>query len=141
MYSNTRDWTVEWGDCDAAGIVFFPRFWAAFDTSTSQLIEAAAGERSADIFRAHDIIGWPMVDMSARFLTPASFGDKVQIVTCVTRVGQSSIALDHLLSLAGKLCVEASEVRVWAGARADGAPGIESRPIPLALAARLAGTG
>lgn len=141
MFANARKWTVEWGDCDAAGIVFFPRFWAAFDTSTSRLIEVAAGQKSAEIFRLHGIIGWPMVDMSARFVRPASFGDTVEITTTVTRVGRTSIAFDHSLTLDGELCVEASEVRVWAGPRADGAAGIEAQAIPAKLAARLAGLG
>lgn len=130
MYSNTRNWTIEWGDCDPAGIVFFPRFFAAFDTSTARLIEAALCKRSADIFRENGIIGWPMVDVSARFQAPASFGDCVTIKTRVTRVGRSSIALQHALFREDVLCVEASEVRVWAAAKADGTAGIESLPIP-----------
>lgn len=133
MYSNTRNWTIEWGDCDPAGIVFFPRFFAAFDTSTSRLIEVALGKRSADIFRENGIIGWPMVDVSARFQAPASFGDCVTIETRVTRVGRSSIALDHRLFREDVLCVEASEVRVWAAAKADGTAGIESLPIPAEI--------
>lgn len=130
MYSNTRNWTIEWGDCDPAGIVFFPRFFAAFDTSTSHLIEVALGKRSADIFRENGIIGWPMVDVSARFQAPARFGDCVTIETRVTRVGRSSIALEHHLFREDVLCVEASEVRVWAATKADETAGIESLPIP-----------
>lgn len=139
MFTNTRTWIVEWGDCDPAGIVFYPRFFAAFDTSTARLIEAAWGKPSGEIFRENGIIGWPMVDTSARFVAPASFGDAVDIETKITRVGRSSFAVAHRLSRDGMLCAECSEVRVWAAPRSDGQSGIEGVPIPNDLAARLRG--
>jgi len=139
MFANTRSWTVEWGDCDAAGIVFFPRFFAAFDTSTARLIEAATGMSHAEVIRTNGIIGWSMVDSTARFLAPAAYGDTVDIATRITRVGRSSFTLEHILSREGLRCVEATEVRVWIAARGDGKPGIESRPLPAGLAARLRG--
>lgn len=130
MFVNTRTWIVEWGDCDPAGIVFYPRFFAAFDTSTSRLIEAATGRKKAEIIRSNGIIGWPMVDTRARFMNPASFGDEVEIETRITKVGRSSFALEHRLFKDGTLCIEATEVRVWAAARRDGNPGIEGIPLP-----------
>jgi 4-hydroxybenzoyl-CoA thioesterase len=139
MFANTRTWIVEWGDCDAAGIVFFPRFFAAFDTSTARLIEAAARMRQAEILQANDIVGWSLVDSAARFIAPASFGDSLDIATRITRVGRSSFALEHHLSKDGATCVEATEVRVWMARRSDGSPTMESRPIPNELAARLRG--
>lgn len=137
MFSNTRTWTIEWGDCDPAGIVFYPRYFAAFDTSTSRLIEAATGERKSEVIRKNGIVGWPMVDTGARFFQTASYGDAVEIATRITKVGTSSFALEHSLSKNGVLCVEATEVRVWVGACGDGKPGIESRPMPEELAALL----
>lgn len=137
MFSNVRIWLIEWGDCDPAGIVFYPRFFAAFDTSTSRLIEAATGRKKAAIIRQSEIIGWPMVDTRAKFIAPASFGDEVEITSQVTRIGRSSFAVEHRLRKGGQLCVEASEVRVWAAARRDGEPGIAGVPIPDDLAARL----
>ena len=139
MFANTRTWTVEWGDCDPAGIVFYPRFFAAFDTSTARLIEAALEKPSGEIFRENGIIGWPMVETSARFMAPASFGDAVDIETKVTRVGRSSFAVAHRLSRDGVLCAECTEVRVWAAPRSDGQSGIEGVPIPGDLATRLRG--
>jgi len=139
MFTHSRTWTVEWGDCDPAGIVFYPRYFAAFDTSTSRLLEAANGKRKADIISDNRIIGWPMVDTAARFLSPTTFGDAVDIETRITRVGRSSFALEHRLTKDGVLSVEATEVRVWAAHRADRTPGIEAVPIPETLAARLRG--
>lgn len=139
MFTNTRIWIVEWGDCDPAGIVFFPRFFAAFDTSTSRLIEAALGIRKARIIRDNGIIGWPMVDTSAKFHKPATFGDSVQIETKIKHVGRSSFSVEHTLTSEGHVCVEATEIRVWAAPRRNGEPGIEGVPIPQEIAAKLRG--
>ena len=40
MLTNTRNHRIEWGDCDPAGIVFYPRYFAMFDTSTTVLSSA-----------------------------------------------------------------------------------------------------
>lgn len=139
MFTYVRTWIIEWGDCDPAGIVYFPRFFAAFDTSTHRLLEAALGKRAADIIRENGITGWPLVDISARFMRPASFGDAVEIETRVTRVGKSSFSLAHRLTYNNDLCIEVTEVRVWAAPRADGAPGIAAVPFAPAVAAALRG--
>jgi 4-hydroxybenzoyl-CoA thioesterase len=140
MFSNSRIWTVEWGDCDPAGIVFYPRFFAAFDTSTSRLLEAAAGQKKAEIIRSNGIIGWPMVDTRARFVAPASYGDDVVIETEITKVGRSSFDLVHRLAKDGELCVEGWETRVWTGHAPDGQPGIRAVPLPDVLAETLRST-
>jgi len=38
-----RKLTIEWGQCDPAGIVFNSRFFEIFDASTWQMFEAALG--------------------------------------------------------------------------------------------------
>ncbi len=43
MFTNRRTVRIEWGDCDPAGIVFYPRYFAMFDHSTVLLIERALG--------------------------------------------------------------------------------------------------
>jgi acyl-CoA thioesterase FadM len=43
MFTHSRTVRIEWGDCDPAGIVFYPRYFAMFGHSTVLLIEAALG--------------------------------------------------------------------------------------------------
>jgi len=42
-FSNTRTVRIEWGDCDPAGIIFYPRYFEIFDASTAMLFERALG--------------------------------------------------------------------------------------------------
>ncbi len=43
MLTNSRKVRIEWGDCDPAGIIFYPRYFEIFDASTSALFERAMG--------------------------------------------------------------------------------------------------
>ena len=43
MLTNTRQRTIEWGDCDPAGIVFNPRYFEWFDAATAALFARALG--------------------------------------------------------------------------------------------------
>jgi 4-hydroxybenzoyl-CoA thioesterase len=35
MFVNRRDVQIQWGDCDPANIVYYPRYFEMFDDSTS----------------------------------------------------------------------------------------------------------
>jgi acyl-CoA thioesterase FadM len=41
--SNIRTVRIEWGDCDPAGIIFYPRYFEIFDASTALLFERRLG--------------------------------------------------------------------------------------------------
>ena len=79
MLKNSRSLRIEWGDCDPAGIVFYPRYFAMFDHSTTTLITAASGLSKYELFQRYDFGGYPMVDTRARFMIPCRFGDDVTI--------------------------------------------------------------
>jgi 4-hydroxybenzoyl-CoA thioesterase len=130
MFTNTREVTIEWGDCDPAGIVFYPRYFAHCDSSTGALFAAALGMTKAKIIRHYGILGWPMVDTRARFLIPNSFGDTVQIVSTVTAIRRASFDIGHRILRTGELSVDCTETRVWVARDQADPDRIKSQPIP-----------
>ena len=72
-----RQLTIEWGQCDPAGIVFNSRFFEMFDTSTWLLFEAALGVKPQNLGRQFGVIGIALVDARANFLKPVKFGDVI----------------------------------------------------------------
>ena len=86
MLVNTRAVRIEWGDCDPAGIVYYPRYLAFFDACTSALIERALGMTKHEYLKAYDFGGHPLVNTHSRFLIPTRFGDDVTIETTVDGV-------------------------------------------------------
>ena len=113
MLVNTRLVRIEWGDCDPAGIIYYPRYFAFFDASTSALIERALGMNKRDYLKKYDFDGHPLVNTHCRFLLPTRFGDDVVIESTVTQFRRSSFDVRHQLTKDGTLAVEGFETRVW----------------------------
>src|SRR6266542_981667 len=91
MLVNYRVVRIEWGDCDPAGIIYYPRYFAFVDASTSALIERALGMSKHDYLKAYDFTGHPLVNAHSRFLIATRFGDEVTIETTVTALRRSSV--------------------------------------------------
>ena len=66
MLVNSRAVRIEWGDCDPAGIVYYPRYFAFFDASTSALLERALGMTKHHYLKAYDFSGHPLVNARSR---------------------------------------------------------------------------
>jgi len=135
-FISQRQFTIEWGHCDPSGIVFNSRFFEFFDWGTWTLFEAALGVKPADLGATFGIVGIPLVDVSARFLAPARFGDFVELTSHVKEFRRSSFEVEHQLKVQGVLAVEGRELRVWATHDAATHSGIKSQPIPDAVIAR-----
>jgi 4-hydroxybenzoyl-CoA thioesterase len=120
---------VEWGDCDPAGIVYFPRYFEYFDACTNALFESA-GLPKPDLLRTYGIIGIPLVEAHARYIAPSSFGDTLLVETSITEWKSSSFSVQHKLYRGEILAVEATEVRVWTARTGSDPKRMESRPIP-----------
>lgn len=126
-FTNTRTVRIEWGDCDPAGIIYYPNYFRIFDASTAMLFEAALGMTKFQMFKNLEFTGWPLVRTQARFLKPTRFGDDVTVASAIT-FGRSSFEVEHKLSLDGDLCAECSEKRVWTVRDAEGR--LKSHPVP-----------
>ena len=135
MLNNRKTIHVEWGDCDPAGIVYYPRYFAYFDNCTAALFEAA-GLPKHQILKTYGIVGIPMVDTKARFLAPSRFGDDVVVESCITEWRRSSFDVQHKLFRGNSLAVECSETRVWAVRSKTDPDAIEGQMVPKDVVAR-----
>lgn len=142
MLVNRRQVRIEWGDCDPARIVFFPRYFAIFDVSTHALFEAA-GWAKAEMIREFNIVGCPLVDARAKFILPSSFGDDIVVETRVSEFRSSSFDIEHKAFKpfpdGERLAIEGRETRVWTGRHPDDSSRLKSRPIPEVFVKRLTG--
>jgi len=136
MISNTRNTRVEWGDCDPAGIIFYPRYFEIFDGSTTALIERALGMKKIEYLKAYGFAGHPVVEARARFRVATRFGDEVSIASALVECGRSSFKVEHRLSRDGTLVVEGFETRVWVSRDANDPTRVRSQPMPAEVLAR-----
>ncbi|HTV35937.1 MAG TPA: thioesterase family protein [Xanthobacteraceae bacterium] len=135
-FVNKRQFTVEWSQCDPAGIVFNSRFFEYFDWGTWMLFEAVLGVRPPDLAGTFGIVGLPLVDASARFIVPARFGELVDLTSQVGEFRRSSFDVEHRLHIRGELAVEGKETRVWAARDPSNPAQIKAQPIPADVVAR-----
>jgi 4-hydroxybenzoyl-CoA thioesterase len=131
-----RQLTVEWGDCDPAGIVFNPRFFEFFDASSWLLFETALGVKQQEIASTYGIVGIALVDARANFLKPIKFGDTIEIASRISEFRRSSFDVEHRLTIGGELAVEGSETRVWATRSANDPEKIAAMSIPRDVIAK-----
>ena len=132
-----RHVTIEWGQCDPAGMVFNRRFFEIFDTNCWFLFEAALGIEPQNIASHFGIFGIPLVDARAEFLKPVRFGDVVEVVSSVAEFRRSSFAVGHRMMLDGASAAEGQETRVWAARSKTDPDKIGAVPVPDEVVARL----
>ena len=137
-FVHRRQFMIEWGHCDPAGIVFNSRFFEYFDWGTWKLFEAALGVKPHELGAAYGIMGIPLVDSGARFIAPARFGDMVDSISRVSEFRRSSFDVEHRLLVHGELAVEGKETRVWATRDPANPEKIKAQPIPPEVTARFA---
>src|SRR5271170_7420936 len=104
-FVSRRQFTIEWGHCDPAGIVFNGRFFEFFDWGTWTLFETVLGVKPQDLSVALGIV-FPLVDVSVSFVAPARFGDTVELTSQVIEFRRSSFDVAHRLTISGALAVE-----------------------------------
>lgn len=141
MFVNRREVTIEWGDCDPAGIVFFPNYLKYFDAATNTLFLRVLGLNKYEMISKYGITGIPLVDVRARFFIPSVFGDVVTIESTVAEIKRSSFRMHHRLLKDEALAVEGFEIRVWTGRDPKEPDKLKSQPIPDEVIARLRGEG
>jgi len=135
MFANRKTIHIEWGDCDPAGIVYYPRYFAYFDNCTAALF-AAVGLPKREMLKQYGIVGIPMVDTRARFLVPSRFGDDVVVESQITEWRSSSFDVRHKLFRGDQLAVECTETRVWAVRSSTNSEKIEGQAVPPEVVAR-----
>lgn len=135
-FVHRRQFTIEWGHCDPAGIVFNSRFFEFFDWSTWLLFEAALGVPCRELPAKFGVASIPLVDARANFLRPVKLNDVVEIASHVSEFRRSSFELQHRISVAGELAVEGTETRIWAVRVADEPVKFKGALVPVEVVER-----
>ncbi|MBR0834446.1 acyl-CoA thioesterase [Bradyrhizobium manausense] len=139
MFVNRRDVQIQWGDCDPANIVYYPRYFAMFDDSTSTLFEVA-GFSKQDLVRKYGLVGIPMVDTRSKFYIPSTYGDWTTIETKIESIKRSSFEVKHNVYKGEALAIEGFETRVLVGRDPVNPDKLKSAPFPPEMVAKFTGS-
>jgi len=124
---------IEWGDCDAAGIVFYPNYFRWIDGCFHAMCRASGFDQMT-MMRDHGLVGTPLVSSGLKFRSPGRYHDPLRVQAVISRLGQSGLTVDYTLTIDGRLVAEGQEVRAVA-AEVDGR--LKSVPMPPAIRAAL----
>ncbi|MCP3475334.1 acyl-CoA thioesterase [Bradyrhizobium sp. CCGUVB1N3] len=138
MFFHRRDVQIQWGDCDPANIVYYPRYFSMFDDSTSVLFEKA-GFSKQDLVHKYGLVGIPMVDTRAKFYIPSTHGDWITIETKIESIKRSSFEVKHNVYKGEALAIEAFETRVLVGRDPANPDRLKSAPFPPEMVAKFVG--
>lgn len=131
--SNVYPVNVQFGDCDPAGIVYFPNFHRWMDAASRHYFVHRGVPHWRDTEKLWGLIGTPIVDSSTRFVQAAQYGDRLAVETTVLEWRGKSFVQRHRIWRGTDLLVEGTEVRVFAARREDG-KGIRAMAAPQVLA-------
>ena len=122
--------TVRFAHVDAAGIVFYPRYFEMLNAAVEDWF-AAMGMDFRTMHGAAKM-GVPTVKLDVTFLSPSELGDVLTVTISPREVGRSSCAFTALFSGDGRDRVRVDAVLVCMDLMAQ-----RSRPWPDALRERL----
>lgn len=101
---------VEWGETDAAAIVYYPNYFRWFDRATHDLF-AEVGYPISTLLRQGNAT--PLIDVGARFRSALAYGDEVSIESRVTEVRARTFRIEHVVRRDESVVCEGHEVRMW----------------------------
>ncbi len=122
---------VRFADCDAAGIVFFPRYFEMLNGVVEDWFAQALGTSFRELHQDRGL-SVPTAAIEARFIAPSRLEDDLALFLTVTRLGGASCGLRHRIESGGTPRFEATQTIVHVG-RA-----LKPEPWPQALRDRIA---
>ncbi len=113
------EFIIEWGDCDEAGVVFYPNYFYWLDCTFQRLLRDR-GLSQRELMRRFGAVT-PLVDAGAKFRGPAKYDDVLRVEALVETWEMRRFRMVYKLSVADRLVAEGFEVRAWANKDANGA--------------------
>jgi 4-hydroxybenzoyl-CoA thioesterase len=100
------EYPVLFSHCDPAGIAYFPRLFDLLHQAMEAWFNDGLDERYADLLMKKRI-GAPTVSMQCDFISPAFFGDRLNIELSVVRIRNSAIDLAYHATIGERVCLKA----------------------------------
>lgn len=118
---------LRWGECDPAGIIFYPTYFLWFDAAAWNMF-AQVGYHAKRMRAEH--LAMPLVAAGCEFKHPAEQEDRAEVRSRIARWGGKSFVLAHdVVRADGTLLAAGTETRVWG--RYENGPGTPLKGQPI----------
>jgi 4-hydroxybenzoyl-CoA thioesterase len=125
---------VQFGDCDPAGIVFFPNFARWMDAASLSYFMQCGVPPWRELVKTRGIVGTPVLEVSTRFVKAATYGETLLVSTWVEEWREKVFVQLHRVTRphAGgeDLICEGREVRAFVRRDADDPDRLRAMAVP-----------
>ena len=121
---------VQFGDCDPAGIVFFPNFSRWMDEASLAFFMACGVPPWRELVKTRGIIGTPLLEIHTKFIRPATYGETIHVHTTVEDWAAKTFRHRHVVKRDGAVLCEGTEVRAFCIRDPDNPERIKAIPVP-----------
>jgi 4-hydroxybenzoyl-CoA thioesterase len=121
---------VQFGDCDPAGIVFFPNFSKWMDASSMHFFMACGVPPWRELVKTRGIVGTPLLEVNTKFHQPATYGETLQIHTSVVEWRAKVFIQKHVVMRADVVLCVGVETRAFVNHPSDDPSRIKAIPVP-----------
>jgi 4-hydroxybenzoyl-CoA thioesterase len=105
--------TVQFGDCDPAGIVFYPNFQRWMDEASLAFFMACGVPPWRELVKTRGIVGTPLLEIRTRFVTAATYAQTLTITTHVEEWKNRVFTQRHVVRRGETLICEGTETRAF----------------------------
>ena len=121
---------VMFGDCDPAGIVFFPNFSKWMDASSLNFFVKCGVPTWRELVKTTGIIGTPLLEIHTRFVQPATYGERLQVHTSIQEWRNKVVIQKHIVMRGNTLICEGEETRAFCIRHPDDPDRIKAIAVP-----------
>lgn len=106
---HTSTFTITFGDCDPAGIVFYPNMFRWMDATFHEMLKKFGGH--AILCKRTGAKGLGLAQASANFRAPMTDGDILDVTLSIEKWSDKSLTIRYEGRVGDRLTFEAQEVR------------------------------
>jgi 4-hydroxybenzoyl-CoA thioesterase len=122
--------TVHFGDCDPAGIVFYPNFQRWMEEASLAFFMQCGVPPWRELVKTRGIVGTPLLEVLTRFVTTATYAETLDIETSVEEWRAKVFLQRHRMRRGETLICEGSETRAFVKRDPDNPDRLRAIPIP-----------
>jgi 4-hydroxybenzoyl-CoA thioesterase len=104
---------VQFGDCDPAGIVFFPNYCKWMDAASLHFFMACGVPPWRELIKTRGIVGTPLLEINTQFRQPSTYGETLQVHTSVVEWRAKVFIQKHVVMRGDALICEGLETRAF----------------------------
>jgi 4-hydroxybenzoyl-CoA thioesterase len=129
---------VQFGDCDPAGIVFFPNFSRWMDAASLSFFMQCGVPPWRELVKTRGIVGTPLLEINTRFLKSVTYGQTIVIASWIEEWRAKVFVQMHRVTrgkgpgpgAADELICEGREVRAFVKRDADNPDRLRAISVP-----------